>query len=186
MSSALYLMLRDLAKDIRDRINGVRARLFWLERGKGSSVSIHARLDIMKRPDRPTGRFRLGKKSFVETRAVINSWIGDVTVGNRSGVGIGSILIGPIHIGDDCRISQNCFVCAENRKRQQGGILSSDDFDIRPITIGDRVWIGTGAIILPGVTIGDDATIGAGSVVSKDIPAGSVVVGPAAKPLSNR
>jgi len=40
----------------------------------------------------------------------------------------------------------------------------------KPITIGDNVWIGGGAIILPGVTIGKNTTIGAGSVVTKDIP----------------
>lgn len=47
----------------------------------------------------------------------------------------------------------------------------------RPVTIGDDVWIGGGAIILPGVTLGDGAVIGAGSVVSRDVPARSVVVG---------
>ncbi|MGF1755529.1 sugar O-acetyltransferase [Vibrio makurazakiensis] len=46
-----------------------------------------------------------------------------------------------------------------------------------PITIGDSVWIGAGAIILDGVTIGDRAVIGAGSVVNKDIPADTVAVG---------
>jgi len=46
-----------------------------------------------------------------------------------------------------------------------------------PITIGDSVWIGAGAIILSGVTIGDHSVIGAGSVVTKDIPADSVAVG---------
>ena len=46
-----------------------------------------------------------------------------------------------------------------------------------PVHIGNRVWIGAGAIILPGVTIGDDTVIGAGSVVTKDIPAGVVAVG---------
>lgn len=40
----------------------------------------------------------------------------------------------------------------------------------KPITIGDNVWIGGGAIICPGVTIGSNTTIGAGSVVTKDIP----------------
>ncbi|WP_436134206.1 sugar O-acetyltransferase [Acidovorax sp. LjRoot129] len=40
-----------------------------------------------------------------------------------------------------------------------------------PITIGDDVWIGGGAIICPGVTIGDGAVIGAGSVVTRDVPA---------------
>ena len=47
----------------------------------------------------------------------------------------------------------------------------------RPITIGRNVWIGGGALILPGVTIGDDAIVGAGSVVTRDVPAGRTVVG---------
>jgi maltose O-acetyltransferase len=46
-----------------------------------------------------------------------------------------------------------------------------------PITIGDDVWLGGGAIVCPGVTIGDGAVIGAGSVVTKDIPALCVAVG---------
>jgi acetyltransferase-like isoleucine patch superfamily enzyme len=45
-----------------------------------------------------------------------------------------------------------------------------------PITIGDDVWIGGGAIICPGVTIGNNTTIGAGSVVTKDIPANVIAV----------
>ena len=47
----------------------------------------------------------------------------------------------------------------------------------RPIHIGDDVWIGGGAIILPGVTIGDRAIIGAGSVVTRDVPAGLIARG---------
>ncbi|MFJ3460043.1 sugar O-acetyltransferase [Achromobacter spanius] len=47
----------------------------------------------------------------------------------------------------------------------------------RPVHIGKQVWIGGGAIILPGVTVGDDAIIGAGSVVTRDVPAGAKVVG---------
>jgi maltose O-acetyltransferase len=42
----------------------------------------------------------------------------------------------------------------------------------RPVTIGRNVWIGGGAIILPGITIGDDSVIGAGSVVTRNVPAG--------------
>ena len=46
-----------------------------------------------------------------------------------------------------------------------------------PVTIGDHVWIGGGAVIMPGVTIGDRAVIGAGSVVTKDIPADTIAWG---------
>lgn len=47
----------------------------------------------------------------------------------------------------------------------------------RSIHIGRNVWIGGGAIILPGLTIGDDVLIGAGSVVTRDVPSGCTVVG---------
>lgn len=47
----------------------------------------------------------------------------------------------------------------------------------RPVRIGENVWIGAGALILPGVTIGDDALIGAGSVVTRDVAAGATVFG---------
>ena len=46
-----------------------------------------------------------------------------------------------------------------------------------PVHIGKNCWIGSGAVILPGVTIGDNSVIGAGSVVTKDIPANVVAVG---------
>lgn len=47
----------------------------------------------------------------------------------------------------------------------------------KPVRIGNRVWIGGGSIICPGVTIGDNSTIGAGSVVTKDIPANVFAAG---------
>lgn len=52
-----------------------------------------------------------------------------------------------------------------------------------PVNIGNNVWIGAGAIILPGVSIGDNSVIGAGSVVTKDIPANVVAVGNPSKVL---
>jgi len=54
----------------------------------------------------------------------------------------------------------------------------------RPIHIGENVWIGGGAIILPGVTIGDDAVIGAGAVVTRDVAKGATVVGNPARPVT--
>lgn len=51
----------------------------------------------------------------------------------------------------------------------------------RPVRIGRNVWIGGGAIVLPGITVGDDALIGAGSVVTRDVAAGATVVGDPAR-----
>ncbi|MCU1323756.1 MAG: maltose acetyltransferase [Acidobacteriaceae bacterium] len=47
----------------------------------------------------------------------------------------------------------------------------------KPVKIGRNVWIGGGSILLPGITVGDDAVIGAGSVVTRDVAAGSTVMG---------
>ena len=53
----------------------------------------------------------------------------------------------------------------------------------RPVTNGENVWIGAGAIVLKGVNIGDSAIISAGAVVTRDVPAGAVVAGVPAREL---
>ncbi|MCV5222527.1 maltose O-acetyltransferase, partial [Escherichia coli] len=52
-----------------------------------------------------------------------------------------------------------------------------------PVKIGNNVWIGGGAIILPGVTIGDEAVVGAGSVITKDVAPGDRVAGNPARSI---
>ena len=55
----------------------------------------------------------------------------------------------------------------------------------KPVTIGNNVWIGGNATILPGVTIGDNVVIGAGSVVTKDIPSNVIAYGNPCKQQTN-
>jgi maltose O-acetyltransferase len=52
-----------------------------------------------------------------------------------------------------------------------------------PVSIGEEVWIGGGAILLPGVTVGDGALVGAGAVVTRDVAPGTRVVGSPARPI---
>ncbi|WP_296344459.1 sugar O-acetyltransferase [Reyranella sp.] len=81
-----------------------------------------------------------------------------------------------VTIGDETQIGPAVQIYAADHprdpvQRRQGLELG------RPVKIGRNVWIGGGAIILPGITIGDDAVIGAGSVVTKDVGPGATVVG---------
>jgi len=62
-----------------------------------------------------------------------------------------------------------------------GDLYLADDPELgeesRPIVIGDNVWLGSGAIVLPGVTIGENTVVGAGAVVPRDLPPNVVAVG---------
>lgn len=91
-----------------------------------------------------------------------------------------------VTIGDQSALGPNVQIyCAEHHtdpvKRCVEGLEIA-----RPVTIGKRVWIGGGAILLAGVTVGDGAVIGAGSVVTKDVAAGQVVVGNPARPIERK
>ncbi|MGX4640230.1 sugar O-acetyltransferase [Massilia sp. SYSU DXS3249] len=83
---------------------------------------------------------------------------------------------GRVTIGDDTRIGPAVQIYTADHPRDPEVRRSGLESGL-PVSIGRNVWIGGGAIILPGVTIGDDAIVGAGSVVTRDVPAGSTVVG---------
>jgi maltose O-acetyltransferase len=81
-----------------------------------------------------------------------------------------------VTIGDGTQIGPGVQILTADHPREPALRAQMLEFG-RPIMIGRNVWIGGGAIILPGVTIGDDALIGAGSVVTRDVPARAVAVG---------
>ena len=82
----------------------------------------------------------------------------------------------PIHIGEGTQIATMVQLLTADHPRDPAERAKGVEFG-SPITIGKNVWIGGGAIVLPGVTVGDDAIIGAGAVVTRDVPAGATVVG---------
>jgi acetyltransferase-like isoleucine patch superfamily enzyme len=112
-------------------------------------------------------------------------------VGDNSGIGHNCMFfIGKgITIGKNCRMGINIMMLDSpghplDPERRMAG-EAPDVENVRPITIGDNVWIGTGSVIFPGVTIGDNSVVSLGSVVMSDIPANVVVAGnPARKIMS--
>ena len=75
----------------------------------------------------------------------------------------------PVNIGDRVMLAPNVQIYTATHPLQAKERNSGKEF-AKPISIGNDVWIGGGAIICPGVTIGDGAVIGAGAVVTKDVP----------------
>lgn len=81
-----------------------------------------------------------------------------------------------VTIGDDTQIGPAVQIYTADHPRDPEERRSGKEFG-RPVHIGRNVWIGGGAIILPGITIGDDAVIGAGAVVTRDVPPGATALG---------
>lgn len=111
-----------------------------------------------------------------------------------------------IYFGNNCEVNMNCTFLDDNKivigdygliapnvqiytayhptgaRDRFGGIKEDGSFEFcktktAPVVIGNHVWIGGGAIIMPGVTIGDNVVIGAGSLVTKDIPSNTIAYG---------
>jgi acetyltransferase-like isoleucine patch superfamily enzyme len=111
-------------------------------------------------------------------------------IGDHSGIGHGcNFAIGKrIAIGRRCRIAAGVWMFdspghpSDPEARRAG--LPATAADVRPINIGDNVWIGGRSIIHPGVTIGDNSVVSAGSVVMSDVPANAVVAGNPARAIT--
>ncbi|MBT8038326.1 MAG: acyltransferase [Verrucomicrobiae bacterium] len=108
-----------------------------------------------------------------------------VCLGKRNVINHGCLLDGrkfTIRIGDDVSIGPDASILTLGHDPQ------SPSFEDRggDVIVGDRVWIGYRAMVLPGVTIGEGAVVGAGSVVVKDVEPFSIVAGNPAKKIGER
>ncbi len=146
---------------------------FVIEKGKGVIIRRSARLDVI-----PSKRLKLGYRTLVEDYTVINNGAGDIVIGDRARIGIGSVVIGPVTMGDGAGLGQHVFVSGFNHGYVDGTRDSNDqELVCKPVTIGREAHIGANSVVVAGVTIGERCQIGAGSVVTKDIPPYSVAVG---------
>lgn len=101
----------------------------------------------------------------------------DTFIGHNCGFSIAR----SVRIGSHCLLASGARVLdfdghpLDARGRRAGS--AAGPYDARPVTIGDDVWVGSGAMILKGVTVGDRAVIAAQSVVTRDVPPDTVVAG---------
>lgn len=175
-------------KKLVDRLimNQVETRPRWYirmlaplyqHRGKHSVIHRSVRMDTP-----PYRQFRLGDYSVIESFSCINNAVGDVIIGDHTRIGLHNTIIGPVTIGNQVNLAQGITVTALNHNFDDSEKrIDEQGISTIPVTIGDDVWIGANAVILPGVKIGHHSVVAAGSVVTKDVPDHSLVAGVPAK-----
>jgi acetyltransferase-like isoleucine patch superfamily enzyme len=150
---------------------------FFHKKGKGAKIRRRTRIDVF-----PWKRFEIGKLTTIEDFCTINNGSGDVILGDRVRVGIGSVIIGPVRMGHGSGLGQHVFVAGFSHGFTDGTKNSSvQPLTIKPTVIEDEAHVGANSVVVAGVTIGKRCQVGAGSVVTKDIPPFSVAVGNPAK-----
>lgn len=110
--------------------------------------------------------------------------IAGAKIGDRSTISSHSFIAPGVEIGDDVFIGHGVMTVNDLFDLPHTGTLAEmrEKFIQRKTIIGNRVRIGSGAVLLP-VTIGEGAVIGAGAVVTKDVPPGCVVAGNPARSM---
>lgn len=127
---------------------------------------------------------KMGEGCYIEPPFRAN-WAGKhLYLGNHVYVNFNLTIVddADIFIGDKVMIGPNVTIATANHPTAPELRARALQYN-RSVHIGNNVWIGAGAILLPGITIGDNSVIGAGSVVTKDIPANVVAVGNPCKVL---
>ena len=149
----------------------------YQHRGSHSKIYRSVRMDTP-----PYRRFSLGRHSVVESFCCINNAVGDVVIGDHTRIGIHNTIIGPVTIGSHVNLAQGITVTALNHNfSDTTKRIDEQGISTKPVNIGDDVWIGANAVVLPGVTIGRHVVVAAGAVVTCDVPDNVVVGGVPAK-----
>ena len=120
----------------------------------------------------------IGENCYVETPFHANFGGKKVHFGNHVYANFNLTLVDDeaIFVGDNVKFGPNVVICTAAHPILPALRAKAYQYNL-PVHIESGVWIGAGAIILPGITIGENSVIGAGSVVTRDIPANVVAVG---------
>lgn len=152
--------LRATAKVVVQSYNRVRSRLSWkIWSYRLGAIGVGSRIY-------PRAEIHRARMIRLGNHVVINDFVhiwggGGVEIGDHSMLAAHTVLTTQTHDADALR----------------RGLTYDETSIMKPVRIGRNVWVGSAAVILPGVTIGDNAIVGAGAVVTRDVPPNVVVMG---------
>lgn len=133
---------------------------------------------------------RIGDDVIIKTGAHLCPCNGGarIYIGARTTIGFYTYIYSSfrITVGSDCMIAPFVYIVDSNHGVKRRELMNLQPCEAKAITIGNDVWIGAHAVILPGVTIGDGAIVGSGAVVSKNVPNYAIVGGVPATIIGER
>jgi len=112
----------------------------------------------------------------------------EIEIGDNSDLGINCRIYGQVVIGNDVMMAPDVIIMTSNHNfdRLDTPMRNQGDAAVRPVVIGNDVWIGTRVLILPGVHIGNGSILAAGAVVTKNVPDFAIVGGNPARIIKFR
>jgi acetyltransferase-like isoleucine patch superfamily enzyme len=178
---------------VGQRLSLAIGRMLALRHRKAVRVGRNTRLSPEARVHPRKGRIVMGDDCMISPGAIVQ---GNVRMGHHCSVQAYSVVVGYggpdetdgfVTMGDHVRIAPHVtMLAADHRFDDASRPISGQGHVLKPIRIGNDVWIAAGARITAGVTIGDGSVIGAGAVVTRDIPRYSVAAGVPARVLRRR
>jgi galactoside O-acetyltransferase len=169
---------------LKSLVRGAASRL-------SQDVAVHASSTFnyaaLARKDRC--RVTVGKDSMITGSIRFDREGATVSIGERVFMSGAIVCADGVEIGDDVLVAWNVTIVDHDSHAVAFSRRSRDVLDwregkkdwthvaTRPVSIGDKAWIGFNAIVLKGVTIGEGAVVGAGSVVTRDVPPWTIVAG---------
>lgn len=123
----------------------------------------------------------IGEGTFVRTPFYCDYGDG-IRLGSRTFVNFNCTMLdgAAISVGDECLLASGVQLITATHPVDPVPRRAAWEQAL-PVTVGDGVWLGAGAIVCPGVSIGENTVVGAGSVVTRDLPAGVLAVGSPAR-----
>jgi galactoside O-acetyltransferase len=190
--SAPLTMDQKLRRLLRSLIElPARRRLLGLP---GVTIADSARVDARRIRVFPGSRLIVGEGSMVGGDLAFEREGAEIVIGSHTSIGNSLIASATsIHVGDGTLISFGCNIVDHDshsilwrhrRTDVRGWYMGEKNWDhvvSKPVTIGNKCWLGLNAIVLKGVQVGDGAVVAAGSVVTRNVPPWTVVAGNPAK-----
>ena len=172
-------------------------RAIWSQRKfRSLDISPSAKVGVLAARNPAGCSLAIGQNSIVAARLAFERQGAVIHIGQRTYIGKSTLIsANQINIGNDVLISWDVTIVDHSshsidfqQRRNDvlawgGGMKDWSAVDIEHVAVGDKAWIGFGAVILKGVTIGEGAVVGAKSVVTRDVAPWTVVAGNPARTI---